>query len=203
MSYSLSAADSFDAIVYGEPHPSTVQYLQQQVSQFSDTLTDAGRAFMQKSRQAFDYFNSSEAMRFAREAMHKVRGIFDAPVIMGLLELEELQSASLLMQRWIMANPKVRTLYHAQKCDGYSDTYMDMAPGVQGDEHYDYRRVMDGVMQFEGQEDWKIVQYFDQLIEGDRDLMHEEKDDILKTWNATDLLMALGQDPTSSVGGSL
>lgn len=204
MSYSLGAADSWDAIVYGEPHPSTVSFLQQQVSQFSDTLTNAGRAFMEKSRQAFDFFNSSEAMRFARDAMQRVRGAFETPGIVNLWDLAQMQGASLTMQRWIMANPVVRKMYHEQRCDGYSDTYIDMAPCAIGKDHYDYRRVMDGYMQTTPEGDWKIEHYLESLTEGDRDLMHEEKIDIMLTWSAMDLVLALSQDdPTSPVGGSL
>ncbi|MDD2879631.1 MAG: hypothetical protein PHQ58_04275 [Rhodoferax sp.] len=204
MSYAFSAADAFDALVYPQQHPGTVQFLQNQVSSLTHTLTDAGRAFMQRSRDVFEQYNSSAALKFARDVMQAVKGAFSVPCIKPLWEMEELQNADLLMQRWIMANPSVRTLYHAQRCDGYSDTYMDMAPGLKAEDHYDYRRVMDGVFVYDDNGDWKSTQYLDQLVEGDRDLLFEEKVDILNTWNATDILIAMsGQDPTSPSGGSL
>ena len=46
-----------------------------------------------------------------------------------------------------MAQPDIRSLYHKGHCDGYSDTYVDMEPGLVGEQHYDYRRVMDGVVE--------------------------------------------------------
>lgn len=204
MSYAFGAADAFDALVYPQQHPDTVRFLQNQVSNIANTLTDAGRAFMQRSREVFEQYNSSAAMRFAREVMQSVKGAFETPCIKPLWTVNEMQNASLLMQRWIMANPTVRKMYHAQRCDGYSDTYVDMAPGVIGEDHYDWRRVMDGAIVFDEDGDWKSTQYLDELIEGDRDLLHEEKVDILNTWNEMDVIIALSKDdPTSPGGGSL
>lgn len=204
MNYAFGAADAFDALVYPQQHPDTVRFLESQVSSIANTLTDAGYAFMQRSREAFDKYNGSAAMRFAREVMQSVKNIFETPCIKPLWVLKEMQGASLLMQRWVMSNPVVRELYHAQRCDGYSETYVDMAPGLSGDDHYDYRRVMDGAVVFDENGDWSSTQYLDELIEGDRDLLHEEKVDILNTWNAMNLLIALGaDDPTSSSGGYL
>lgn len=203
---SFGAADAFDALCYGETHPNTVQFLANQVSHVTDTLTQAGRAFIEKSKEMFQHYNGTEAMRFARGVLSKVKGIFDTQRVSTLWELAEMQDASITMQRWIMANPHVRAMYHAQKCDGYSDTYVDVEPGQLGEDHYDYRRVMDGQFVFNPSEDvdWKSVQYLDRMKEGDRDLLHEEQVEILRGWDAMDLLMALGQDdPTSAVGGSL
>jgi len=200
----FGAADAFDALIYGESHPGTVAFLANQVNTVAQTLTDAGRAFIDKGRNLFEHFNSSAAMRFAREMVSSVKGAFETHHIRSLWELEELQSASLTMQRWVMANPTVRTMYHAQKCDGYSDTYIDMEPGLQGADHYDWRRVMDGQFVFDAEGDWTCTQYLEDLKEGDRDLLHEEQVDILRTWDATDLLLALTKDdPTSAVGGTL
>ncbi len=202
----FGAADAFDAMCYGESHPSTVQYLAQQVSHVAETLTDAGRAFMAGARDLFDHYHGSEAMRFARGVLAKVKGAVQNQRIHSIWETVDFQNASLAMQRWIMANPTVRELYHKQRCDGYSDTYVDMEPGQVKHDHYDYRRVMDGVMLFEPDEetDWKVYQYLDELKEGDRDLEHFEKVDIQNTWNAMDMLLAIAKDdPTSAVGGSL
>lgn len=201
---SFGAADAFDALVYGETHPGTVAFLANQVNNVASTLTDAGRAFMSKTKDMFEHFNGSAAMRFAREVMGTVKGVFQTQRIQTLWELLEMQSASLTMQRWLMANPVVRRHYHAQRCDGYSDTYVDMEPGCVAEDHYDYRRVMDGQFVFDEDGDWKSTQYIEALKDGDRDLLHEEQVEILRSWDAMDLVMAICQDdPTSTVGGML
>jgi hypothetical protein len=84
------------------------------------------------------------------------------------------------------------------------DTYVDVEPGLVGEEHYDYRRVMDGVMQDTEDGGWYAKIYVEDLKEGDRDLSHGEKVDILQTWSRLEYLMALNkEDPTSPEGGYL
>ncbi len=204
MNYGFGAADAFDALVYGQSHPGTLQFIQNQVSHVADTLSEAGRAFMSKGQAIFDQMNSSAAMQFARDVMKSVKGVFDTHVIANLWELDHLQGASLTMQRWIMANPVIREKYHNQQLDGFSETYTDNAPGEIGPGHYDYNRVMDGVFEFNKEDGWKSTQYLDRLLDGDRDLLFSEQCDIMNTWLAAEVFLALGKDdPTSSVGGTL
>ena len=83
------------------------------------------------------------------------------------------------------------------------DTYVDVEPKRIGDDHYDYRRVMDGVMVITD-DDWYAKCYVEELKEGDRDLSHGEKTDIIQTWSNLEYLIALNkEDPTSADGGFL
>ena len=167
-------------------------------------LSDAGRNFMSRATAAFEHYNGSDALRFARNAIRAVEGAFETPRIRELSTLGELTSANPLMQRWIMANPTVRGLYHSQRVDGYSDSYTDMQPGHVGEDHYDYRRVMDGFMSTDESGHAKFTQYVENLVDGDRDLIFEESLDIQHGWSALEYFIALGkEDPTSSTGGSL
>jgi hypothetical protein len=200
----FSAAAAFDSLVYGETHPGTMQFLQNQISNIGDSLSEAGRSFLEKGRDLFEQYHSSAALQFARETVKKVKGAFETKYICSIWDMKGFQSAPMVMQRWVMANPVVREMYHAQRCDGYSDTYIDVHEKDIGEKHYDYRRVMDGVLVFDEKDHYHSTHYLDELIEGDRDLLHSEKNDILKTWDALEYLLALGgEDPTSNVGDTL
>lgn len=197
----FGADSEFDAFIYGEKHPSTLDYLKNQFNKISDTISEPARMFMQQGRELFDHFNGSEAMRFARNAVSRV--FSTAPEVridnvQSLFDLYQFQNAGLTMQRWVMANPEVRKLYHAQQIDGYSETYVDMHPEDIGVNHYDYRRVNDGVMKMNEEHGWTITQYGDELKEGDRDLMIEEKSDILYGWSNIEYMLSIcREDPTS------
>ena len=198
------SASSWNALCYPESHPNTTRFLANQLESVSDMLTGAGRSFMERSRAAFEHYNGAAAMRFAREAVRAVQGVFETPGIRQLSTLDEMTRANDIMQRWMMANPVVRERYHAQRMDGYSDTYSDVHGAVSGEEHYDYRRVMDGIVQWDTNGDWSVTQYVEPLLEGDRDLLFEEQLDIMNGWSAMDLLLSIGKDdPTSNSGGSL
>lgn len=199
------AASEFDALMYGESHPSTVSYLRNQFTNYSDTLTSAGRSFMEQGRAIFEAVNSSEAIRFARDVINKYTGgtTVQRDGIYSIFEMSNFQSASLDMQRYLLANPVIRKDYHKQKCNGYSDTYIDMEPGFIGREHYDYRRVMDGMMVIT-EDDFKVTHYLDPLKEGDIALSHDKKDDIIYSWSNLEVLYALsGYDPTDMANSKL
>lgn len=201
---SYGAAEAWSAMCYGETNNSTVDFLKNQFQGFGSALTDYGQKFIQSAQNAFEHFNGSEALRFARKVVGLVNKSNDTDRIVDLRTLKELQSASVAMQRWMMANPTVRKLYHQQQCDGYSSTYHDLEPGRIGEEHYDYRRVMQGigVEDAEGLTSWTT--FGDELREGDRELIMEEQVAVLGGWSAMNVLLAIGaDDPTSAEGGKL
>lgn len=193
--------DVFAAIAFGPDNPTTVNFLEQQVSNFSSALTDAGRAFMERGRNIFDRFYGSEAARLAKAAIRTTQHMFQHDVVMPLTNIAAMQQAKPTMQRWIMACPTVREMYHMQRCDGYSDSYVDMQPGCVGADHYDYRKVMNGVI-VEGDEnadyDWKKTTWLTDFNEEDVNLTISEKADILTVWDLISTMMKPGkEDPTS------
>jgi hypothetical protein len=203
--HAFTADDAFNAFVYPEKHPSGVQFLREQFNNFTGVLTNTANEFIQNSKQQVERFTSHAAVEFARNILKSFTSstavVNDR--ILNLFEINALQGASIQMQRWVMASPVVRELYHAQRCDGYSDTYVDVDPGLVGDNHYDYRRVMDGMMTITD-DNWSAKIYLEELKEGDRDLTHGEKVDILHTWSRLEYLIALNkEDPTSPEGGYL
>lgn len=196
-------SEDFDALIYGANHPTTIQYLQNQATNFSQTLTDAGRNFISSTQHLFEKLNGSDAMRLARAALRKAGSAFQRDEVRSIWEMGEMQNAPFTMQRWIMANPVVREKYNAQLCDGYSGTYVDMFPGTRGMDHYDFRQVMDSQL-VENEDGWEIHHYFEDLIEGDRQLSFDEKIDILSTWDIVAAMMKEGgEDPTSVFGSKL
>ena len=200
-----------DALIYGRQHPGTLQYLEeniqrlgQQMSTYGQTLTDAGRQFYERAQTLYQQFNSDEALRAADQAMRRVKSYFQDELILPLHDLGSIQNASLIMQRWVMAEPSLRQMYHQQQCDGYSDTYVDLYPGQVGEQHYDWRRVHEGlvVADPEDPEDYKVEFFFDDMVAGDRELTLQEQMDITSTWDFVKSYVKAGKDdPSSNSGG--
>jgi len=190
--------NAFDAIVYGEQHPANLEFFRQQTRSLSETLTDAGRNFFSNVQQLHEQFNGSEAMRLTKAAIRASKSLFKPDIISSIFDVGEMQQAQPIMQRFIMANPVIRQMYHDQRCDGFGDSYVDMEPGKISDGHYDYRRVMHGMVQESEVDDWTASFYMEDLHEGDKHLTMDEKVDVLQTWEIIEMFMAKGnEDPTS------
>lgn len=196
-----------DALMYGPQHPGTQQFLETQLSQPSQILTDTGRQFFADLQVHYDYFHGAEAQRLAELAISKVKGLFQPNSIRSLWDLADLQQAPIAMQRWIMAEPTIRQAYHLQRLDGYSGTYEDLHPGQVGAQHHDWRMVNHGLVQIAPAQtghDWEVSFFLDPLAEDDRELSLDEKVNIMSTWEAMKQHFLTGKDdPTSPVGGKL
>ena len=202
-----SSLDSFDYLLFPDQNPNNQTFIQQQLSNFSNTLTETGKRFMETTKAIYEKINDSNAIRMAKAAIRTAKGILHPNTIVHLDNLEYIRTAQPVMQRFIMAEPTIRQYYHEQKCDGYADTYVDIHPNKIGDDHYDYRRVMGGIIQDSvdenGDYEWVSKNYLDEITEGDRELSFDEKVDILKTWDIMKMFMEAGEDPTNVFGGKL
>lgn len=194
----------FDALAYGTDVPtSTSNYFQNEIASISNTLNAAGQSFFSNVKSLYDNINNSDAIRMARNAIQAAATLFLPDTVTPLISLAQFQTAGLVMQRYVMANPVVRQAYHAQRIDGYSDTYVDRHPKDIGENHYDYRRVMNAVVQTDEEADtWFVKFYPDELVEGDKELSHDEKVDIIKTWDLMEMFINAGENDPTSVYGS-
>lgn len=201
-------ARTFSALAYQNQHPENQNYFAQKLQNFTQTFGDAvgsvAGGFMSNATDLFDKFYGSEAVRLAKAAVRKVKSIWERDDIRELFGIGEIQQAKPIMQRWIMAEPTYRQMFHDQRCDGFSNSYVDMEPGVVGEAHYDYRRVMDGLLVDDEEEGWSMTHYIEDLREGDVDLELDEQLTILSVWDVVAMhAKAGGEDPGSVYGDKL
>lgn len=168
------------------------------------------KPFLDNIRGLYNQLNDPRLESQARNFTRQIKGLFHPNTIVPLLSVEEIQKALPMMQRYMMACPDIRTIYHKQLCDGYSDSYVDLEPGVVGAEHYDYRRVMNGIGFCYSDEDekgkfetWKAINYFEQLREGDEELTFIQRDMVLDAWALASQALAEKIDVTDIFGGSI
>ena len=197
---------TFSAMAFGQASAAAVNYVRNEIARAADVLTDFGRMGLQAAQAVFEQFHGEAAIRKAREISRRIGWIYQEDCVRPLVTIPELQAAMPIMQRWIMANPRIREFHNRQECASYAGSYIDIYPGTVGEDHYDYRQVMNGVVRDEERDDDKPLYsiYLDELLEGDRKLDLDEKIDILDTWAAVNAVLDVGiDDPTSIGGGSL
>lgn len=195
----------FNGLVYGDKHPGTMRFLQNQIGQgFSNTMSEVGQRMLSSVHGLYEKFNGENVIRLAKAARRKISGIFQQDVVKPLWSVDEIQQATLVMQRWVMAQPDLRKLYHEQRCDGYSNTYLDMQPDSIGEKHYDYRRVMDGLGREDTDGNLVFTHYYDDVHEDDVTLTLQDKVDITNTWDMISrYLKHTNHDPSSIYGEDL
>lgn len=199
----FGADDEFNALAFGRKHQNTLNYISQSMNNFTDTFINAGSMFMNRAKELYDRFNSSEALNFARNIRSKYLSINELHnEVVFLNSLSDIQNCSPYMQRWVMANPVIREdWYFKHRLDGYNDTYTNMFGNCSGEKHYDYRRVINGLMTDDRD---KIDIYIEEEIEDDPVLSLRDQIKILHSWNLTNMYLSKGKnDPTSKEGNEL
>jgi hypothetical protein len=163
---------AFDALAYGLPNVNTLQYLQQGIQQVQQYLTPIGQQFMAKVNEYYEAANGSEAMRKARAAINKAQHLFQTDTIQHMNTIGQFQNAGHVMQRYVMANEVVQQMYEDHRLEGYQGMYVAPFEGQFREQNYNWRRVMNGVMQMDEDPDGSFwFQTWDEtLLAGDREL---------------------------------
>jgi hypothetical protein len=193
--------DMVSAFAHGETHPGTTRYIEDMIAQPTYAIGAASQQLMQQTGELYERFMGSQAVRRIRAAGRQIASHWQRNEILPLETTGSLQTAPVKMQRWLMAEPSIRSLYHKRQCDGYSDSYVDAAPGFIGAEHEDYQRVMNGIVVENpnaSEHEWSTTEYLHDLPEDEREFIFEEQFDILRSWHTlAEAVMAKDDDPTS------
>jgi hypothetical protein len=198
------------ALLYGEVHPGTDRFFENQRGTSFGTLTQSAATFAREAIEKFGFMASDRTKRLIGEVRRAASWAWHGDYIRPLRTPDEIQLAAPRMIRYVMADPVVRRMYQKQTIAGYDDRYVDCEPGAIGEDHRDYRRVMDGIVVVDehpnedGDIGWHADTWADDLLEDEKDLEFSEQMDILETWACVRRSIAERlRDPTSIYGASL
>jgi hypothetical protein len=204
--YVQGGADLIDALGGGLPDESTKQWFAQHTQAVTQTLSATGQAFFERARTMYQTISESQALQMLRNLRNKMDDVWSGNKIQPLQTLAALQTAGPIMQRWVMAEPTLRARYLNQEVEGYGENYTNYHGDAVGESHFDYRRVMNGVVVVpeDDSKEFVLRHYYDPLSDDERELTLYEKIDILNTWDLVkSLLEEGGEDPTSQYGAML
>jgi hypothetical protein len=175
-------AMSFRAAAYGRPQPATINFLQQQFNDPSRALMFANSSFLERAQNVFEENYGDAAMARLEAVRRNLRKSWDLDEIRPLRTVEEMQNAKPVMQRWLMANPFIRTQFKQGRVAGFGDSYINHKKQGVGEDHYDYRLATSGFATFDDENGWKATTYGDELLEGDTRPSFLEQIDIFDSW---------------------
>lgn len=202
MSVAYGNTADANALIYPLPDQTVVGFIQQKMQDATQQIVGAGQQFFDRAVSLYDQFAGEEAIRRAKAAKRASGSLWDENEVQLLSTIEQMQAANNMMRRWVMANPMVNRMYHRQQIEGYDGLYRDPFPDDKLEDNYDYRRVMNGVVQDvqddEGEWGWTATTYIEDLMPDDHELDPVEQANILSTWEAVEVALKLKKrDPTS------
>jgi phage tail protein X len=155
--------EHFNSMIYGEQHPANVAYIANQfANQSNEFVSEIGRQMYEKTYALYNAINDNPYIQKAQAALRVAVNVMQPDNIYEIHTIDQARLVRPVMQRYIMTEPTIRELYHAQGCDGYSNTYIDRQPGVVGHNHYEYKQVMNGMVVFNDSE--QVINYNDEAF---------------------------------------
>lgn len=195
-----------DALSYGPPRRAR-EYMNQRIERYLSVAKEAPSAFLSGIRERYDEIRSGEAARKVMALTNRLKAIWEVNEIRHLGNLRELRQAPPVMRRYMMANPKVRKLYHNDGCSGYAEAYVDDSPGRIKKDHYDFRRVTDEIYYHDTEENTvEFSKHYESVSAEVEQLMtFMAKTKILSSWRVTEDHLNSGSnlDPVSQWNGLL
>ena len=190
--------DVFRAMSYARPATTVSHRIEHDYQRAASVgLMEHGMRMLERAREAYDRVLDNDPWRVARAALNAVASMWGTDEIREIVEYSQLQNAKPTMQRWIMANPTIRALYHEQRCDGYQGSYVDMQPGLVGKMHDDWCTINEGVIMVDPEtQDWtaSTISWTDM---DNTELTLTEKMMILHTHEHVEAGIREGRDVTS------
>lgn len=191
--------NTFRAYAYGEPDLLTMQWCQQRQAEQFQVLDPVVRDnFLAQAGTVFGQVDYEGIARMAKAINNQLDSIWFRDIITTLSTVPELQNPPPIMINWIMACPEVRELYHQQAVAGYDEFYTDPEPGRNGEEHYYYRRAVNGLFIENDEGEMEAVEWFEDLWKPEDALDIVDQRSIQATWMHLVNALNEGQsDPTS------
>lgn len=192
-------SDYYDDIgtraLFGKVDTHTQNYIFNNLQTYCSTLGTQLQGFADDIMQRYHNFYDYNLQMKINSLKNNMNNIWMTNSIKKLDNLHAIQQAPQIMIPYIMAHPFIRASYQRDGCYGYGDSYIDKHPIGVGEGHYDYRRVMNGVV-----DKGKYVNYHEKL--GLEDLLNIfEKNNIRHTWKVIDgLIDNSNSDPTDPWG---
>lgn len=180
---------SFDFVLYGDKGNHVQNYLQQQIASFGPVLNEFGNRMYTALNNTYNFVTDVATNMFAMSELTNQGLVENTNEICYYDSWEGLRYANPTMQRWIMANPSIRTPYLNNNAEGYGDEYNNYFGDDIGEEHYDYRRVMNGILVHGKDDVSRATSYVEDLLPWDRELTFWEQERVLSTWSTIDWIM--------------
>lgn len=201
--------------LYSRPSTELQAYIQQRNNEtayrMQNLYGEEGKSFLQQAQQHYQTYADDTGVKAAQAIiLTSSAAISDISENLVPLEtFEQLQSAHLRYQNFLMANPLVRRYYLDGRAEGYSDTYNNFEGNAVGLDQTYYREVINGVgkssydetFDLEKGEEWVTTTH--DSLEGLEPLEFLEKVNIINAWNLQNLALSKDIDPTSIDGFNL
>ena len=187
-------------LLYSAPSVDLCEYVTQQVNHYASAVGGVIPSTVEYVMSKYNEFTNSNTIRYVEALKYKIDTFWDENAIRHLNSIGLIQQAPEVMQKYIMAMPRLRTLHQNGGLSAYGDSYVDKYEGKLEKNHYDYRRVTDTVVIKTLNGNYESTQYLEPNAQPEDMLSMLQRASVFATWATIDqhLDSDNNSDPTST-----
>lgn len=195
--------DLMDIAAGGFLDNSTTSWMQDRTQALMSTVSATTASWFNKAKTFYQTITETDANQALRNLTAKMDMSWKGNNIFLCNNIQQLQSSNPVQQRYLMAEPRLRQLYFDQSCEGFAGSYNNLHGEAIGINHYDYRRVTDGMLLVtDNQIEW--TDFHEAIPDNDKELELYEKADMIRNWNLVNIALDANEmDPSSPIGNLL
>jgi len=189
-------SNGFNTVLYAPPDQRLTTYLQNNLSNAYQTFQHQGQNALNTITSMYEKFNSDEAINRSIAVMQAASIIVD-PLQVQYLDIDTMNTANMGMRKYIMVNPMVHELNRTNRCAGFGGEVLMSEPDAENvEDTYEYQRVMNGIVQYDKEDNGYAVHYSNNDPEN-VELRFLEQTAVMDTWLEVEKMINMGLDPTS------
>ena len=195
----------YRAMAYNSAPSRIMEEIRTTTGQAASRLSSSARERYDHIKSITQTFDFDSAKRRIKAAMRRTNNLWVSDMIQPLETVEQFQHAPARMLKYIMSEPETRERFYKNRCDGYSDRYVDPYPNRIADDDPIYRQTMNNMWQEDEEGNLFATNYWaDEEVDMLEDLPFEDKVSILTSWDRLKCIMAkMEDDPTSPYNAKL
>lgn len=183
-----------NALMYKPPSQQVMEYLNNGLDKIMNYTSGLSDRFKETVQGIYNKAFDNRAIEASKYLLAQSDYALQEDMIYTV-PYDGFSNINMTMQQYIMAEPTLNNLYKKNMCHGFQETYFDYEPETYGKERYDYQRVMDGVLQFDKDEEG--LAYIESYSNTDEvEITIPEQLAILTTWENVVRIIEEGNDPS-------
>lgn len=194
----------YRAAAFGLPDRDDMESSFRSLERFSSNLSERARSMLESTRGMIKSLYDDKVRLAVKKLNRTKRGLYRVDEIQFLDSPEEVAMAPMAMRRWILSNPRIRSLFDRQSTHAWGAKHDAFTLNEKGTEDPYWVAIQNGVAKPDEKGNyWTEYIYGACDVEGEKHLTLEDQMDLLATMVIIDNAIDEGIDPLSPLGERL
>lgn len=191
----------FRAAAFGLPDREEMERSYERLERFTNNLSDRAKGMLGSAKTLIRSLYDDGVRTALKKLNSSKRGLYRDNIIQFLDSQEEIATAPMAMRRWILSNPRIRSIYDRMSTHAWGSKPNAFELNEKGTEDPYWKAIRNGVAEKNEKGEWWVEYTYGACqVEGEPFLDLEMQTDLLATMDVLEATLDAGIDPLNPLG---